>query len=125
MLSNGTFLVALLQRVVHLSADGTSIIRVYPIPSSTALALDIDRVTFWTNAGNYLLRVNIATGAVVSETRTDFVIRGISVVGEPRAGQSHGGPGDVHPIPTASNVTLVLLALTLCTAVLLRLSERV
>lgn len=104
ILPDGTFLVALLTRVVHRAADGT-VLREYPIPGSTALALDIDGTSFWMNAGNYLLRIDIGTGAVLSETFTDALIEGLSVVGEPRAAHV-----PAHTIPTVSPGLLAVLA---------------
>lgn len=114
VLPDGTFLVALLSRVVHQDAAG-NVIREYSVPSSESLALDIDGTSFWANAGNYLLRIDIASGAVLSQTFTEFSIFGISVVGEPRAG--HAG----QAIPTASTLVLFVFALSLAFVAALRL----
>jgi hypothetical protein len=109
---DGTFLVAIVRPeggvVIHASSDG-NVIREYPIQSPQAIALDIDGTSFWTNAGNVLLRVDIASGAVLSETVLPYAIYGISVVGEPRAGAA-ATPSDV---PTAQTPVLVVLVVSL------------
>ncbi|HYH10456.1 MAG TPA: hypothetical protein VEK11_25655 [Thermoanaerobaculia bacterium] len=115
ILPDGTFLAALLSRVVHRASDGT-VIREYPIPNSTALALDVDGTSFWTNAGNYLLHVEIATGAVLSETYTDAFIMGVGVVDEPRAAHV-----PAHAIPAASPGVLAVFAVILTLAAVGRL----
>jgi hypothetical protein len=110
ILPDGTLLAALvtdLGSVLHLDTQG-NVIREYPIPSPHAVALDIDGTSFWTNAGNLLLRVDIATGAVLSETFTPYQIYGISVVGEPRAALAA-----TQSIPTVSPLGLAALALAI------------
>jgi hypothetical protein len=78
---------------------------------SYALALDTDGTSFWTNAANYLLRIDIATGTVISATYTDELIFGVSVVGEPRAG-INAPVAAAAPVPALSPLVLVLLALS-------------
>lgn len=121
ILPDGTFLVAVIRseggRVLRVASDGSTIIRTYPIPGN-ALALDVDGTSFWTNAGNFLLKVDIATGAILSETFTDFLIEGISVVGEPRASLAASAAADV---PTISPPVLVGLMLTVAAIAVLRL----
>jgi hypothetical protein len=115
VLRDGTFLVAVVGRgVLHVGAAG-AVIREYPVPGAYAVALDIDGTSFWTNAGNYLLRIDIATGDVLSETFTEFQIQGLSVVGEPRGGQA--SPATVDVPLTASALLILgvaLAALSLC-----------
>jgi hypothetical protein len=127
VLRDGSFLFAALgsagRRVVHLAANG-ALIREYPVPGAHAVALDIDGTSFWTNSGNVLLRIDLASGAVLSSTPTPYEIYGLSVVGEPRGGESHAG-GDVHPVPAATPLTLFALAATLCIAAAVRMSGRV
>lgn len=120
ILPDGTFLVAVIHdswRILHVASDGSTIIRTYPIPGN-ALALDIDGTSFWTNAGNFLLKVDIATGTILSETFTDFLIEGISVVGEPRAALAAGAAANV---PTISPPVVVCLLLTVAAIAVLRL----
>lgn len=120
ILPDGTFLVAVIHggwRVLHVASDGSTIIRTYPIPGN-ALALDVDGTSFWTNAGNFLLKVDIATGAILSETFTDFLIEGISVVCEPRAALAAGAGAN---IPTLSPPLLAALTLTVAAIAMLRL----
>ena len=110
VLNDGSFLVALLSdrgSVLHLDPVG-SVIHEYPIPSPHAVALDIDGTSFWTNAGNLLLRIDIATGAVLSETFTPYQIYGISVAGEPRAGLAA-----TQSVPAVSPLGLIGLALAI------------
>jgi hypothetical protein len=120
-LPDGTFLVAVILaegwRVVHVASDGSSVIRTYQIPGN-ALALDIDGTSFWTNAGNFLLKVDIATGNILSETYTDFLIEGISVVGEPRAALASAATASV---PTISPPVVIALMLTVAAIAMLRL----
>jgi len=121
ILPDGTFLAVVLTdigSVFHLSREG-AVIREYPIPSPHAIALDIDGTSFWTNAGNLLLRVDIATGAVLSETLTPFQIYGISVAGEPRAALAA-----TESIPALSHLGLAALALAtaIAAAITLRTS---
>jgi hypothetical protein len=120
LLPDGTFLVAVTlpegRRVVRVASDGSTIIRTYAIPGN-ALALDVDRTSFWTNAGNFLLKVDIATGTILSETYTEFIIEGISVVGEPRAALSAAASASV---PLASTPTLVILLVTIAAIAMLR-----
>jgi outer membrane protein assembly factor BamB len=112
-LPDGTFLLTAVRNggtVLHVSGTG-AIIREYAIPQAFALALDPDGTSFWTNAANFLLRVDIATGTILSQTYTDELIFGISVVGEPRAGVS--APATAAPIPTLSPLALSALAISL------------
>ncbi len=114
ILPDGTFLLSAVRTggtVLHLSSTG-SIIREYPIPGAVALALDPDGTSFWTNAANYLLRVDIATGTVLSETFNNELIFGITVVGEPRAGIDAPAAA-AAPIPTLSPLVLLMLAMSL------------
>ncbi len=110
ILPDGTFLAVVVTdvgSVFHLNREG-HVIREYPIPSPHAVALDIDGTSFWTNAGNLLLRVDIATGAVLSETFTPFQIYGISVVGERRAALAA-----TQAIPAVSPLGLAALAVAI------------
>jgi hypothetical protein len=93
--------------VFHLDRDG-NVIREYFIPSPHGLALDIDGTSFWTNVGNLLVRIDIATGAVLSETFTPYQIYGISVVGEPRAALAA-----TQSIPALSPLGLAALAVAI------------
>lgn len=97
--------------VLHVSRTGT-IIREYPTSGAYALALDPDGTSFWTNAANYLLHIDIATGAVLSETYTDKLIFGITTIGEPRAG-INAPAAAAAPIPALSPLALILLAMSL------------
>lgn len=116
ILPDGTFLVAVFHRIVHLDRDGT-LLREYPIPSAEALAVDIDGTSFWTNTGNLLLHVDRATGAILGETFTDANIRGIAIVGEPR-----GAAAPIaRPIPTGSTLALLLLVVGVAALAVLQL----
>jgi hypothetical protein len=120
VLPGGTFLAAFATdhgSVFHLDREG-NVIREYPIPSPHGVALDIDGTSFWTNAGNLLLHVDIATGAVLSETFTPYQIYGISVVGEPRAGLA-----GTQSIPALSPLGLIglAMAISILAAVTLRI----
>jgi hypothetical protein len=121
ILPGGTFLVAVTLpegwRVLHVASDGSTIIRTYPMPGN-ALALDIDGMSFWTNAGNFLLKVDIATGNVLSETYTDFLIEGISVAGEPRAAFAAAAS-----VPLISAPALITLMLAVAVIAILRLRD--
>jgi len=126
ILPDGTFLESVISlfpgtgnnTVIHVDRDG-NLIRSYNIPGF-ALALDIDGTSFWTNVGPTLVRVNIATGAVISVTHTDSVIYGLGVVGEPRAGFAHALVGNAD-IPTASSALILVLIVSLTAAAVLRL----
>lgn len=67
-------------------------------------------------AGNLLLRVDIATGAVLSQTFTPYQIYGISVAGEPRAGLAA-----TQSIPAASPLVLLGLAVAIAIVAATRL----
>lgn len=110
ILPDGTFLAAFLTRVVHLDQDG-NLIREYPFPA-WGLALHPDRTSFWTDANGSLLRVNIATGAILSQTYAGAPVYGIAVVGEPRAGMQ----AVATDIPALSTAALVLLAMAVAIA---------
>jgi outer membrane protein assembly factor BamB len=121
LLSDGTFLIAVKgllpdfeNRVIHVDQGG-NLIRSYPIPGD-ALALDIDGTSFWTNAGNNLFRLDIATGQILSTTFTNDTIMGLSVVGEPRAGLAAG-----TGVPTMSPLFLTALAVVLAVLGLIKL----
>jgi hypothetical protein len=101
--------------VFHLDREG-NVLREYSIPSPHAVALDIDGTSFWTNAGNLLVRIDIATGAVLSETFTPYQIYGISVVGEPRAALAA-----TQPIPALSPLGLAALAVAIAVVAALTL----
>jgi hypothetical protein len=123
LLPDGTFLMTVFgllpdrqNRVIHVDGDG-NLIRSYPIPGY-ALALDIDGTSFWTSVGNTLVHADIASGAILSLTHTGFVIEGLSVVGEPRAGIA--APAGVS-IPTVSPVMLIGLAVVLSALATIRL----
>jgi hypothetical protein len=116
VLSDGTFLVAVVgnRRVLHLDAAG-NLMRDYDI-SGRGIALDPDGASFWT-VDSCLRHVDIATGAILSST-----CRGggfaVAVVGEPRAGFAAAG---VAPVPAASTVALAVIAATLGALALLRI----
>jgi outer membrane protein assembly factor BamB len=121
ILPDGTFLVSVIglfpnlgNRIIHVDANG-NLIRSYAI-GGHSLALDIDGRSFWTDAGNFLLRVDIETGAILTATQTDSTIYGLSVVGEPRAGLAGAAS-----IPAVSNGVLLVLVLSLAAAALIRL----
>jgi hypothetical protein len=123
LLPDGTFLVATVglqpnfdNKIIHVDEAGV-LIRTYPIPGN-ALALDIDGTSFWTNAGNNLFRLDIATGQILSVTVTDSIIQGLSVVGEPRAGLAASGAN----VPALSLSLCVVLAAALAGAAVLRLA---
>lgn len=120
LLPDGTFLEAVIglfpglgNRVIHVDRDG-NLIRSYPIPG-WALALDIDGTSFWANRQGNLVRVDIASGEILSETQTDSVIYGLSVVGEPRAGLAAAAASD---IPTLSPGVLAILGAALTVIVI-------
>ncbi len=120
ILPDGTFLISVFglfpnfeNRIIHVDPNG-NLIRSYAI-GGHSLALDIDRRSFWTDAGNYLLRVDLETGAILSATQTDSTIYGLSVVGEPRAGLAAAN------IPAVSPGVLILLALSLVAVAVIRL----
>jgi outer membrane protein assembly factor BamB len=121
ILTDGSFLVSVFglfpnlgNRIIHVDSNG-NLIRSYAI-GGHSLALDIDGKTFWTDAGNNLLRVDIETGAILSATQTDSTIFGLSVVGEPRAGLAGAAS-----IPSLSTSALLVLALSLGALGLIRL----
>jgi hypothetical protein len=123
LLPDGTFLISVVNlfpglgnRVIRVDREG-NLIRSYPIPGY-ALALDIDGTSFWTSVGNTLVHADIASGAILSLTHTGFVIEGLSVVGEPRAGIA--APAGVS-IPTVSTVMLIGLAVVLSVLATIRL----
>jgi|SRR5688572_3566423 len=118
LLSDGSFLVDSKNGfpVLHLDAQG-NVIRTYAIRGQ-GLALDTDGTSFWTNQFGWVTKVDIATGAVVSQTY-QAATYGFSVVGEPRAGlHAHGGP---HEIPTMSTALLAALGVLLTLVALVRL----
>lgn len=120
LLPDGSFLVAVIQggpRVLHVASNGSTILRTYLIPA-TALALDVDGTSFWTNAGNILVKVDIATGTILSSTFTEFHIEGISVVGEPRAAFAGAAAA---AIPTITPPVLIAFGLAIATIATLRL----
>jgi hypothetical protein len=123
LLPDGTFLIAAVgifpafdNKVMHVD-EGGNLIRTYSIPGN-ALALDIDGMSFWTNAGNNLFHLDIATGQILGVKVLDYVIVGLSVVGEPRAGFAAATGGDV---PAVSPGLLALLAAGLLIVALFRL----
>ncbi|MDP9192363.1 MAG: hypothetical protein M3P06_11750 [Acidobacteriota bacterium] len=127
LLPDGTFLITVIglysdfgnNRVIHVDADG-NLIRSYPVPGN-ALAIDIDGKSFWTNAGNYLLRIDIENGTLISQTFTEFGIMGLSVVGEPRAGFAAAAAADV-PVLTPPLLLLLTLILVITAFIRLRTS---
>ena len=94
-LSDGTVLVADTIRIARLDVNG-NVTQTYTIPGAAGavflnLNLDPDGVTFWTadQGTGIVYRLNIATGAVVSQFNTSLAIAGIggiAVSGEPQAG---------------------------------------
>jgi hypothetical protein len=123
LLSDGTFLIAVkgLQpdfenRIIRVDQGG-NLIQSYPIPGD-ALALDIDGASFWTNAGNNLFHVEIATGQILNVTVTGYLITGLSVVGETRAGLSAAAEVEV---PTLTRILLMLLTFGVAVAALIKL----
>jgi outer membrane protein assembly factor BamB len=111
LLPDGTYLLALFnQRIVHLTSEST-VIRTYNIPAS-AIALDPDGTSFWADAQGSLLRIDIATGTVRSQTFTGAPIFYLSVVGEPRTGlPAHGA--EAIPILTHTMLALLVIAIAI------------
>ncbi|MGA8223949.1 MAG: hypothetical protein WB780_20030, partial [Candidatus Acidiferrales bacterium] len=122
-LPDGTVLVADTFRIVRLDANG-NVTQTYTIPGTAAalssLNLDPDGVTFWTADENtgIVYRLNIATGAVVSQFPTSLGftsalaitgIGGIAVSGEPEAGTGAdlgvSMTAAPNPVNTGSNLT--------------------
>jgi Bacterial Ig-like domain (group 1) len=85
---NGEVMVACTDKVYRLSAAGT-VIQSYPLPAGEtsllfAMNLDPDNTTFWTagfNSGN-VYRINIATGALVTQFAAGSPVKGLAIFGE-------------------------------------------
>jgi Big-like domain-containing protein len=85
---NGEVMVACTDKVYRLSAAGT-VIQSYPLPAGEtsflfAMNLDPDNTTFWTagfNSGN-IYRINIATGAMVTQFSAGSPVKGLAIFGE-------------------------------------------
>jgi uncharacterized repeat protein (TIGR01451 family) len=123
-LSDGTVLVADTIRIVRLDVNG-NVTQTYTIPGAAGavffnLNLDPDGVTFWTadQGTGIVYRLNIATGAVVSQFNTSLGsnsllaitgIGGIAVSGEPQAGAGAdlgiSMTAAPNPVGTGSNLT--------------------
>lgn len=86
-----------------------------------ALALDPDRQSFWSVQGSSLVKVNLASGAIVqgpiAVAPTMTSIFAIAVVGEPRAAVT----ADARGIPTLAPWMLVLLLGAVSVAAVVRL----
>jgi hypothetical protein len=95
ILSDGTELVACINKVYHVDSSST-LIHTYPVSSLTtptggtetgflfALNLDPDGTTFWTatlDRGN-IYRINIASGAQVTSFNAGGVVEGLAIFGE-------------------------------------------
>lgn len=100
--------------VLHLDRAG-SVIRQYLLADNYGVALDLDGTSFWANDGDDLLRIDIATGTVLSRTDVGFSIYGISVVGERRAGFA------MTSIPAASPIALLALSVAIAALALFKL----
>jgi uncharacterized repeat protein (TIGR01451 family) len=123
-LSDGTVLVADTIRIARLDVNG-NVTQTYTIPGAAGavffnLNLDPDGVTFWTadQGTGIVYRLNIATGAVVSQFNTSLGsnsllaitgIGGIAVSGEPQAGAGAdlgiSMTAAPNPVGTGSNLT--------------------
>jgi Big-like domain-containing protein len=85
---NGEVMVACTDKIYRLSAAGTVIQR-YPLPAGEtsflfAMNLDPDNATFWTagfNSGN-IYRINIDTGALVTQFAAGSAVKGLAIFGE-------------------------------------------
>lgn len=121
LLPDGTFLVDSVGSpgVIHLAADG-NILREYNF-FGAGLALDIDGTSFWTFRGCAPMKVDIASGAILTVGDCIDTPGGtvhLAVVGEPRAGLPAPATAE-SSIPALSRSVLALLALALaCTAAL-------
>ena len=119
VLPDGTFLVhgnSGPVRLRHVDSNGRTI-RSYDVGGG--IALDIDGRSFWSGRACGLVRIDIASGVVltVSEPYPGCVngLFAATVVGEPRAGL----PAALAPeatIPTLTPALLALLSLALATA---------
>ena len=117
-LSDGTVLMADTIRIARLDVNG-NVTQTYTIPGAAGavflnLNLDPDGVTFWTadQGTGIVYRLNIATGAVVSQFNTSLAIAGIggiAVSGEPQAGNGAdlgiSMTAAPNPVSTGSNLT--------------------
>jgi hypothetical protein len=85
---NGEVMVACTNRLYRLDALGT-VIQTYPLPAGEtsfvfAMNLDPDNETFWTagfNSGN-IYRINIDTGAVITQFAAGSAVKGLAIFGE-------------------------------------------
>jgi hypothetical protein len=105
ILANGGVLVANTSNVLQFDSAG-NIAKTYSIPGANtlfALNLDPDGITYWTGdlSTNQVTRVNIATGAIVSQWSAGTgTLAGLSVFGE--ITQGGGGGGNITPEPTSA-----------------------
>jgi hypothetical protein len=103
-------------RTRHVDSNGSTL-RSYAVSGGTAL--DVDGRSFWTSTGCGVIRIDIATGVVLTVSDPfPGCVRGLfvwTVVGEPRAGlpSSHASE---PTIPTLSPFLLALLSIALATA---------
>jgi len=85
---NGEVMVACTNRLYRLDATG-AVIQSYPLPAGEtsilfAMNLDPDDATFWTagfNSGN-IYRIDIATGAIVTQFNAQSAVKGLAIFGE-------------------------------------------
>jgi hypothetical protein len=85
---NAEVMVACTDKVYRLSATGT-VIQSYPLPAGEtsflfAMNLDPDNASFWTagfNSGN-IYRINITTGALITQFAAGSVVKGLAIFGE-------------------------------------------
>lgn len=107
LLPDGTFVVTRNSTRAILPIDTSgNIVREY-VMFGSGLALDIDRTSFWTVSGSRLMRVDIATGAILTNVLWNSGGNALAVVGEPRAGFPAVGEPD---IPALAPFMLALLA---------------
>jgi hypothetical protein len=114
--TNGEVMTACTDRVYRLSAAGT-VIQSYPLPAGEtsflfAMNLDPDNTTFWTagfNSGN-IYRINIDTGALVTQFAAGTPVKGLAIFGEitvarPPASLTLAPKTDTNPVGTQHCVT--------------------
>ena len=103
ILANGGVLVANTNNILQFDSSG-NIVKTYAIPGAGtlfALNLDPDGTTFWTGdlSTNVVTRVNIATGAIVTQwSAGSGILAGLSVAGE----ITQGGGGGNTPEPASA-----------------------
>ena len=108
LLADGTFLGTYRVDTARFDSQGRTL-RTYGIPGA-GLGLDVDGTSFWVGAQGSLVRVDIATGAILSNTPVGAAVEYISVVGEPRAALQGAQPAS---IPTFHTFAFVLMAFCL------------